>query len=272
MKINSNDIGVGLRSEHYTDLENSLETNVNWFEALTENHLDSKGRPFEILERVRQQYPLSFHGVSLSIAGHEELRPDYLKRLKEFYDYFEPEIISDHLCWTGLNDSNFHNLLPFAFTKENLNFLSDRINYVQDFLNRQISLENLSAYFDYKKSEMTEWEFIANLLKKSGHKQLLDVNNIYVNSKNHKFDPKIYIDAIPTESISHIHLAGFTDMGEFLFDTHSNPVFDEVWDLYRYTISTKGAIPTLIEWDEDIPSFEILQNEALKAKEILLGK
>ncbi|MCB9062291.1 MAG: DUF692 domain-containing protein [Halobacteriovoraceae bacterium] len=271
LKKNNPFIGVGLRTEHYTYLENSPETKIDYFEAISENHMDSFGRPLYILELIAKDYPLSFHGVSLSIASSQALNEKYLSSLKTLYDIFNPFFISDHLCWTGLAHSNTHNLLPFAYNNENLNYIVSKINKVQDFLKRPLGLENLSAYFDWKGSTYTEWEFIAELMKRSGCLWLLDVNNIYVNSQNHQFDPFVYIDAIDMDRVGQIHLAGFTDMGDFLFDTHSRPVHEDVWKLYEYTLKKANRnIPTLLEWDEDIPSFEEVQIEALKAREFVI--
>tara|TARA_Y100000590_G_scaffold323369_1_gene366308 strand:+ start:19550 stop:20431 length:882 start_codon:yes stop_codon:yes gene_type:complete len=262
-------VGVGLRTDHYSHLEESPKTKVDFFEALTENHLGSKGRPYQILEHIRKDYPLTFHGVSLNIAHHTGINFDYLKKVKELVTPFEPMVISDHLCWTGAPESNLHNLLPFPYNQETLNFLCDRVDQVQNYLNRVFVLENLSAYFDYTQSNMSEWDFLKELSLRSGCQILLDVNNIYVNSVNQKFDAKEYLETIPDQSIAEIHLAGFTDMGDFLFDTHSKPVYPEVWELYKLATKKAPHAPTLIEWDDDIPEFNILQNEAIKAKKII---
>lgn len=262
-------VGVGLRTEHYSRLEESLETKVDFFEALTENHMNSEGRPLKILERVRQDYPLTFHGVSLNIAHHSGLNYSYMKKMKELVTQFDPMVISDHLCWTGALESNLHNLLPFPYNDETLEFLISRVDEVQNFMGRELVLENLSAYFDYKESTMKEWEFLELLSKKSGCKLLFDVNNIYVNSQNQKFDPHIYMDAISGDSIAEIHLAGYTDMGDFLFDTHSKPVYPEVWELFRKATAKAPHAPSLVEWDDDIPDFEVLEAEAIKARLII---
>jgi uncharacterized protein (UPF0276 family) len=262
-------VGVGLRTEHYSRLEESLDTKVDFFEALTENHMNSAGRPLKILERIRQDYPLTFHGVSLNIAHHSGLNYSYMKKVKELIIPFEPMIVSDHLCWTGAPETNLHNLLPFPYNEETLEFLISRVDEVQSFMGRELVLENLSAYFDYKESTMKEWEFLSLLSKRSGCKLLFDVNNIYVNSQNQKFDPHEYIDAIEGDSIAEIHLAGFTDMGDFLFDTHSNPVYPQVWELYRKATEKAPHAPSLVEWDDDIPEFEALEAEAIKARLII---
>lgn len=260
--------GVGLRTEHYSFLEENPPSDIDYFEAISENHMNSKGRPWEILEIIRKDYPLSFHGVSLNIGLASELNQNYLKKLKEMVDTFDPILVSDHLCWTGKPKTNFHNLLPFAYTEENLEHVASKVSQTMDFLKRPIALENLSAYFQYKDSTMKEWDFFSRLIEKTGCLMLLDVNNIYVNSVNQKFDPKEFVDAIPLERVAEIHLAGFTDMGDFLFDTHSKPVYPEVWELYKYVLSKRKNIPTLIEWDDDIPAFPTLKDEAMKAKQI----
>lgn len=262
-------VGVGLRTDHYSYLEESPATQVDFFEALTENHMNSAGRPYKILETIRKDYPLTFHGVSLNIAHHSGLNHNYMKKVKDLVTPFEPMVVSDHLCWTGAPSNNLHNLLPFPYNEETLSLICDRVDEVQNFMNRVMVLENLSAYFDYKESTMKEWDFLSELTKRTGCQLLLDVNNIYVNAVNQKFDAKVFIDAIPSHSIAEIHLAGFSDMGDFLFDTHSKPVYPEVWELYK--LATKKAVhaPTLIEWDDDIPEWNILQDEALKARKII---
>ncbi len=261
-------IGLGLRKEHYSFLENKPKIQAKWFEVISENHLNSKGRPWEILKIIRKDFPLSFHGVSLSIASSSPLNFSYLEKLKKMIEEFEPFLVSDHLCFTNLNNSNIHNLLPFPFNNKVLDHLLERIDQVQNFLGRKIALENLSAYINFQDSEFKEWEFIEKLLSRSDCNLLLDINNVYVNSKNHNFDPKVYIDAIPKDKIAEIHLAGYSDMGDFLFDTHSNSVFPEVWDLFSYAIKDLRDVPVLVEWDENIPDYKILEDEAIKAKKI----
>lgn len=264
-------IGLGLRKEHYSFLEKKPKIHARWFEVISENHLNSKGRPWQILEIMRRDFPLAFHGVSLSIASFAPLNFNYLEKLNEMIKSFDPFLVSDHLCFTGLPGANIHNLLPFPFNDQMLDHLIERIDQVQNFLGRKIALENLSAYIDFRESKYKEWEFIAKLLKHSDCNLLLDINNVYVNSQNHKFDPKIYIDAIPKDKVAEIHLAGFSDMGDFLFDTHSKPVYPEVWDLFSYAIKDLKNVPVLVEWDEDIPEYNVLEAEALKAKKIWEG-
>jgi uncharacterized protein (UPF0276 family) len=261
--------GVGLRHQHFPYLTQKPQTSVDWFEVITENFINTKGRPFEVLCSLREDYPVSLHGVSMSIGtSKQSVSKGYLKKLKELINIIDPILVSDHLCWTGNNKNNLHNLLPLSYNDQTINELVPKIAEVQDFLGREIALENLSAYFSLQNSTYEEWDFLRVLSEKAGSKILLDINNIYVNSQNQNFDPYKYLDAIPDHLVSEIHLAGFTDMGDFLFDTHSAPVFDDVWSLYKHKIKTCKNVPTLIEWDEDIPEFPILENEMLKAKNL----
>lgn len=262
------EFGVGLRTDHYAYLEERPQTKVDWFEVISENHMNSRGRPWEILEVLRKDYPLAFHGVSLNIGLDKAPNLNYLKKLKEMIEFFDPFIVSDHLCWTGFENSNIHNLLPLSYTDENINRVSSKMDQIQSFLGREMALENLSAYVEHKHSTYTEWDFLVKVAKKSGCKILLDINNIYVNSVNHQFDPIEYLDSIPAEKVAQIHLAGFSDMGDFLFDTHSKPVYPKVWELFNHIVKRLPNVPVLIEWDEDIPPFNELENEAMKAKEI----
>lgn len=264
----SSKIGVGLRHQHFPFLESRPQTEVDWFEGISENFMFTEGRPLKMLELVRQDYPIALHGVSMSIGSAEGLNFDYLKKLKDLIERVDPFLVSDHLCWTGKHKNNLHNLLPLPYEDETLDFLSNRISEVQEFLGRQIAIENLSAYFSIKDSTYTEWDFLRTLAQKSGCKILLDINNIYVNAINQKFDPYEYLRSIPMELVAEIHLAGFSDLGTHLFDTHSKPVFEKVWNLYKSKIIEAPETPTLIEWDEDIPEFEVLQAEALKARKI----
>lgn len=263
--------GVGLRHEHFPYLNERPQTSVDWFEVISENFLTTRGYPFEVLEQVRRDYPISLHGVSMSLGGETGPSRDYLTKLKELIKAIDPFLVSDHLCWTGLNKNNLHNLLPLSYNQETLDFLSSRISFVQEYLGRQISIENLSAYFFLKDSTYTEWDFLRSLAQKSGCRILLDINNIFVNSQNQRFDPYTYLDAIPNELISEVHLAGHTDFGTFLFDTHSTFASKEVWELYSYKIQSCPKVPTLFEWDEDIPEFTILEEQASKAREIWMA-
>lgn len=263
-------VGVGLRPTHYSYLLDRPNINSNWFEVITENFLYSEGNPHRILDAIAKDYPVSFHGVSLNLGSYEPLDKEYLKRAKELYQKYDPYLISDHLCWTGKSTNQLHNLLPLPYTEDTLNHLVSRITYYQEYLGRTIAIENLSAYIDIAENEYTEWDFLRELSKRSGCKILLDINNIFVNAKNYNFDPYTYLDAIPMNQVSEIHLAGHSDMGNFLFDTHSKPVCDEVWKLLSYKWRENLETPVLIEWDEDIPEFNILEEEVLKAQ--VIGK
>jgi uncharacterized protein len=259
--------GLGLRHQHYPAITETWPK-VDWFEAVSENYMDTGGRPLHILEKVREHYPIALHGTALSIGSTDPLNPIYLEQLKKLADQIDPFIVSDHLCWSGTEKEQLHDLLPLPFTEEAVCHVADRIQQVQEYLNRKILIENVSTYVTYRHSEMAEWEFLTEVAKKSGCGILLDINNIYVNSFNHQFDPLDYLKNLPGELIGQIHLAGHTDMGSFLFDTHSAPVIERVWELYRETLKQFGQISTLIEWDEHIPTFERLREEAEKAKVI----
>ena len=222
----------------------------------------------EILELIRSDYPITMHGVSLSIGSPGLQFKTYLKKLKKLVDRVQPFLVSDHLCFTGTQKGNLHNLLPLVYNQETLNELKHRLDEVQNYLGRPILLENLSAYFSYQESEIPEWEFLNQLSHSSGCKILLDINNVYVNSHNFGFDPYDFLKNIKPSIVGQIHLAGFSDLGNFYFDTHSRPVCSEVWKLYEYYISQASQIPTLIEWDEDVPEFSELESELLRAKSI----
>ncbi len=259
--------GVGLRTEHFPVITSEWPE-MDWFEAISENFMDSGGRPLKILEKVRSHYPVALHGTSLSIGSADPLRPEYLKRLKDLVDRIEPFIVSDHLCWSSVQGEELHDLLPLPMTEEAVRHVVERVQKVQEYLGRQILLENVSTYVTYKHSSMQEWEFLREIAKRSGCGILLDLNNIYVNAFNHKFDAREYLKNIPADKVGQFHLAGHTDMGKFLFDTHTGTVIDPVWDLYREALSLYGKVPTLIEWDADIPEFSVLQEEAARARKI----
>jgi uncharacterized protein len=263
-------VGAGLRHQHFPYLlsESKPATKIKWFEIISENFINTRGLPFERMMKVRQDYPISMHGVSLSLGLEDELDLTYLNKVRDLVRIVEPILLSDHLCFTGLRKNNLHNLLPLPYTEETLKDLIPKINYLQDFFNREILLENLSAYFSYTNSSMTEWTFLRELSNRTGSKILLDINNVYVNSVNQGFDPYAYLDAIPDSAVGEIHLAGFSDMGNFLFDTHSTHVCDKVWDLFSHKIKTCASVPFMIEWDEEIPEFKILEDEAMKALDI----
>ncbi|MBI3321313.1 MAG: DUF692 domain-containing protein [Candidatus Omnitrophica bacterium] len=260
--------GVGLRTEHYDVITREWPA-MDWFEAVSENFMDSGGRPLRILEAVRHRYPVALHGVSLSIGSTDALDERYLQRLNALIERIEPAIVSDHLCWGKVGGEYLHDLLPLPFTEEALRHVAERVEQVQELLGRRILLENVSAYITYTYSTMPEWEFLTAVARRSGCGILLDLNNLYVNSFNHRFDPVEYLRHIPGELVGQFHLAGHTPMEGYLFDTHSRPVIDAVWALYRQALARWGPVTTLIEWDEDLPPFARLAEEAASARVIL---
>ena len=256
--------GLGLRTDHYADfLADSarIRQRVDWLEVISENYLVPGGKPLAMLDQIRCDFPMVMHGVSLSIGSSAPLDGDYLRQLKSLIERVEPAWISDHLCWTGTDGLNLHDLLPMPYTEAALQHLVTRISQVQEFLGRKILLENVSSYVTYRADEMSEWEFIAELLQRSGCDLLLDVNNIYVSSVNHGFNPHHFIDAVPAAHVRQIHLAGHEDHGSYIIDTHDHPVCDAVWDLYAYTVRRLGAVPTMIERDDNIPPLDELLDE-----------
>jgi len=257
--------GVGLRADHYQHIL-AERPSVDWFEAITENYLDSGGRPLHVLEQVRRDYPVALHGVALSIGSTDRLDARYLSRLSALVARIQPDLITDHLCWTGVAGRKVYDLLPLPYTEETLRHVVARVRQVQDALGRRIALENPSAYVAFRHSTMTEWEFLAALAAEADCGLLIDVNNIYVSARNLGFDPQRYLAGIPAERVAQMHLAGFTDMGTYLFDTHSAPVHEEVWMLYRNAVARFGAAATLVEWDADIPAFERVHAEAQRAR------
>ena len=260
--------GVGLRTEHYEVITRD-EPPMDWFETISENFMDSGGRPRQILEAVRRRAPVALHGVSLSIGSTDPLDEGYLARLKALVERINPAIVSDHLCWTGVAGQNLHDLLPLPFTEEALRHIVARVQRVQAVLGRPILLENVSTYVAYQHSTMPEWEFLTAVARQAGCGILLDLNNLYVNAVNHQFDPHDYLAYLPGELVGQFHLAGHTNEGAFLFDTHSRPILDEVWALYREALGRWGPVTTLIEWDADIPPFEYLAEEAAQARAIM---
>jgi uncharacterized protein (UPF0276 family) len=257
---------LGLRPDHY-DAILSERPRVGFFEALTENYLVPGGKPLHYLDRIRAHYPVMLHGVSLSIGSTAPLDADYLQAVKALADRIEPAWISDHLCWTGIDGINLHDLLPLPYTEEALELLVPRILAVQDYLGRRILLENVSSYVAFRASEMTEWEFLSRLSTEADCRLLLDVNNVYVNSVNHGFDADEFIRGLPVERVAQIHLAGHSHQGSFIIDTHDAPVADPVWALYRRTRARLGSVATMIERDANIPPLEDLLAELELARE-----
>ena len=261
-------VGIGLRTPHYSELLDTLPP-IGWFEVHSENYFGDGGQPLYFLERFRSHYPLSLHGVGLSLGSTDPLNSTHLRKLKSLVDRFEPGLVSEHLCWSSVGGQFLNDLLPLPYTEEALNHVVTRIGKAQDYLRRQILVENVSSYLQYKHSTIAEWEFLAEVSRRAGCGILLDVNNIYVSAENHQFDPLTYLDAIPAHAVQEIHLAGFDSNGDCLIDTHGKPVFDAVWPLYAHSIERLGLKPTLIEWDTDIPALDVLLAEAWKARAIL---
>lgn len=258
-------IGLGLRSQHYDFLEADPPLQIEWFEILTDNYIYTQGRPRQVLERIAAKYPIALHGVSLSVGSVSGPERNYLKRLKALADEYHPRIISDHLCFSGNAQRFSHDLLPLNFSETNLQITASHVKKIQDFLGRQIALENVSSYLTYR-GAMPEWEFIARLTELADCNILLDVNNVYVNARNFRFDPLVYFDHIPAGRVVQYHMAGHTNMGSWLFDTHSAAVIQPVWKLYAEAVRRFGNKPMLLEWDAEVPSFRRAEAEALKAK------
>ena len=262
--------GVGLRTRHYSHVIKD-RPEIDWFEVISENYMVSGGRPLFVLREVLKHYPVVMHGVSLSLGSADPLNFDYLKKLKNLAEWVQPAWISDHLCWTGIGGKNSHDLRPLPYTEECLAHLASKIKQVQDFLERPLVIENVSSYLEYTHSTMTEWDFLSALTREADCYLLADINNIYVSAKNHRFDPATYLEALPKNRVVQFHLAGHSDKGTHLLDTHDHPVKKEVWDLYAKALKLFGPVSTLIEWDEHIPPFEGLMDEVEKAKKKFLG-
>lgn len=259
--------GLGLRTQHY-DAILSENPAVDWFEIITDNYLVPGGKPLYYLDQIRERYPIVMHGVSLSIGSVDPLDMDYLKQVKALDTRIKPTWISDHLCWTGVKGLNTHDLLPLPYTQETINHVASRLRQVQDYLRQPILIENASSYLTYKQSEMTEWEFLTEIVRQSGCYILLDVNNVYVSSINHAFDPLDYLQAIPPERVVQIHLAGHSNQGDYIIDTHDAPISPAVWDLYAATIKHLGSVSTMIERDDNIPPLSDLLVELEQAKKM----
>jgi hypothetical protein len=257
--------GLGLRTPHYEQVA-ATRPRVDWFEILTENYLVPGGRPLDWLDRIRADYAMVMHGVSMSIGGTDPLDYDYLQQVKNLAERVQPLWVSDHLCWTGVASKNLHDLLPLPYTEEALGHVVARVEAVQQFLGRRILLENVSSYVSYRGSLLTEWEFLAEVARRADCLILLDVNNIYVSAYNHGFDPEDYLCGIPAERVQQIHLAGHSNCGDYIIDTHDAPVIDPVWDLYRRAIRRLGPVSTMIERDDHIPPLDELLAELDRAR------
>lgn len=258
-------IGIGLREPHYQAI---FETQppIDWFEIISENFMGEGGAQLDVLERILERYPVAQHGVNLAIGSPDPLDFDYLRRLKALAKKTKTPWISDHLCWGRLPGAHYHDLLPLPYTKEVVRYVSERARIVQDFLELPFALENLSSYVTFKQDEMPEWDFYSEIVEKADIYMMLDVNNIYVSSRNHGFDPKSYYTHIPLHRVLQIHLAGHRDMGTYLLDTHDHFVRNEVWEIYADVYPRTGGVSTLLEWDDNFVSFEQTWQEALRAK------
>ena len=267
MSLLASGFGLGLRTEHYRDFIDHRPA-VDWVEVLSENYMVPGGKPLRMLDAIRRDYPMVMHGVSLSIGSTDALDLNYLRDLKALAQRIEPAWVSDHLCWTGVDHHNLHDLLPMPYTEAALNHLVARVSQVQELLGRRLLLENVSSYVSFEADEMSEWAFIAQLARRADCELLLDVNNVYVSSRNHGFDAHEFIDAMPRERVRQIHLAGHEDHGSHLIDTHDQPVCDSVWALYAYAVKRLGAVPTMIERDDHIPPLAELLAELDQARAV----
>jgi uncharacterized protein (UPF0276 family) len=265
-------VGVGLRPQHYPRVleePDPAPLGIDFFEAISENYMLPGGRPPRVLEQVRAHFPVVLHGVSLNVGSADPLDTGYLDELAALACRYEPAWVSDHLCWTGVRGRNLHDLLPLPYTEAVLTYVAERVLRVQDRLGRRIALENVSSYFAYRADAMPEWEFLARIAEHADCGILLDVNNVFVSAHNHGFDPERYLAAVPPERVFQIHLAGHSEAGPLLIDTHDHSVREEVWALYETALRRIGPVSTLIEWDDDIPALSTLSAEAARARAIM---
>lgn len=259
--------GLGLRTNHFEHVLNT-QPDVDWFEILSENYMVAGGKPKYYLHAIAERYPVVMHGVSMSIGSTDPLDMDYLKALKKLANEVQPKWISDHICWTSIHGVNSHDLLPLPYTEETVNHVAERVQKVQDFLGRRILLENVSSYLSYKDSTMNEWEFLGAVAEKADCLILLDINNIYVSARNHHFNPLDYLEYINPRRVQQFHLAGHTDYGDYVIDTHDHDVPADVWELYGKALERFGAVSTMIERDANIPDFPQLYQELDIARDI----
>lgn len=259
--------GLGLRPTHYQDIIDTKPA-VDWFEIITEDYLVAGGNRLHFLDAIREHYPLAMHGVSLSIGSCDPIDWEYLKQIKNLAKRVKPCWISDHFCWTGVNGTNLHDLMPLPFTQEAVKHVAERVSQVQDFLQRQILLENVSSYVTYNNDEMTEWEFLSSVAEEANCLLLLDINNVYVSSFNHHFDPLDYLRGVPAKRVQQFHLAGHNNFGTHIIDTHDHAIIDPVWNLYEFSVRHFGYVSTMIERDDFIPPIEELLIELKKAETI----
>lgn len=258
--------GLGLRPEHYLDFVSEPQR-VDWLEILTDNYLVPGGKPIHYLDQIREHYPMVMHGVAMNIGSSDPLDLEYIHAVKTLADKVEPLLISDHLCWTGVQGARMHDLLPLPYTDEAIIHVAERIQKIQDLLQRRLVIENVSTYLQAA-TPMQEWEFVSAIVEKADCELLLDINNIYVSARNSNFDPCTYIDTIPMHRVRQIHLAGHSDYDDHCIDTHDQPICEDVWELYRYTIERTGDIPTMIERDDNIPELGVLIDELDIARNI----
>jgi len=259
--------GLGLRKEYYETILTD-RPKVDWFEILSENYMVKGGKPLYYLDAIREHYPIVMHGVSMSIGGTDPLDYEYLKALKKLVERSQPHWISDHLCWTGQGGHNLHDLMPLPYSDDAIKHVVNRVKKVQEFLGQQILLENVSSYVTYKHSELTEWEFYSEIVEQADCLMLLDINNIYVSSRNHGFDVMDYVRGVPVDRVRQIHLAGHTDYGDYVIDTHDHPIVDPVWELYAEALKLLGPVSTMIERDDCMPPFKELMAELDQARTI----
>ena len=261
-------IGIGLRVPHYQHI---LERKplVDWFEIISENYMIDGGRPLAILDRILDQYRVVQHGVSMYFGSAEPLNREHLRRLKTLVKRTKTPWLSDHLCWGSVDGRYTHDLLPMPYTFEAAEITARKVREVRDFLEIPIAVENVSSYAEFHVSEMTEWEFLNEVVERADCGILLDVNNIYVSSKNHNFDPYDYLNSVPSGRVAQIHIAGHSKFEKYILDTHDHPVLDPVWEMYAHAIKLCGHTATLLEWDDRIPTFDEVHNEALKATKFL---
>lgn len=252
--------GLGLRTEHYERVL-ADRPDVDWFEIISENYMVDGGKPLDYLNRIRELYPMVMHGVSLSIGSVQPLDMDYLRRLRALVERVQPAWFSDHLCWTGVEGVNLHDLMPLPYTEEALQHVVDRVSRVQDYMGRRMLLENVSSYVSYSDSQMSEWEFLREVAERADCLILLDINNVYVSAFNHNFDPLAYLQAMPTDRVYQFHLAGHSYEKNLIIDTHDHPIADPVFELYAAAVQRFGRVSTMIERDDNIPPLEELLDE-----------
>ena len=258
-------LGVGLRTQHFGHILNK-KPKVDWFEIVTENFLDTGGRPLWVLDQIAERHPIVLHGVSMSVGSPDPVDRAFLAKIKALAARVRAAWVSDHVCWTGVAGRNLHDLLPLPYTEEALRHIVRKIRQIQDLLERPLVLENPSSYVEFATSTMPEWEFIGRMAEEADCGLLLDVNNVYVSSFNHGFDPEAYIRAIPPGRVAYFHLAGHTNFGTHILDTHIGPVIDPVWKLFALACERTGGRSALLEWDEEIPAFPVVHREVLKAR------